>query len=574
MIIRTKIKITAIILFSLISAIYYKLPATQISDSYYSMLLAESVIKNQEIDLEKYINLKEKKENLDFFYQIEHKNNKSYYYFPHGSSYLSIPFVYVLNKIGFNTIQKNKYLAEEEIKIQRILSAGITAGTVTIIYLIFTVFLSNRVSLCLTFIFAFSTPLVSSLSRGLWSHTWLALLLITSILIVLRNIKNDTQPNPYILATLASWMYFVRPTSSISIIAISILCLIYYKNILFKYLATGFIWLLIFVVYSYYNFETFLPSYYSASRLSSEHLPTAIIGNLLSPSRGLLVYSCFLIPILYLYIKNKKHYKYWFFSLLAFIVMISHLLVISSFPHWWGGHSYGPRFMSDITPWVVAISAITFYEAKYIKKTTIAILILTSIISLFINSWGAYNPESINWNKIPNNIDSDPKRLWDWKYPPFLTGIRQPPVINKLPTIENKKTNIPFNNNKADAFIIDGWSHGESDFRWTVGNISRFGFNLEKIHPILISIKFKPFIELSKNKQKITFYINDNFIDEYRLKSPDIQHITLNVSKEYLVKRNIITIESLDAVSPKSLNVSEDERILGIAIYHVDIEKL
>lgn len=77
MIIRIKIKITAIILFSLISAIYYKLPATQISDSYYSMLLAESVIKNQEIDLEKYINLKEKKENLDFFTKLSIKTIKA-----------------------------------------------------------------------------------------------------------------------------------------------------------------------------------------------------------------------------------------------------------------------------------------------------------------------------------------------------------------------------------------------------------------------------------------------------------------------------------------------------------------
>lgn len=106
MIIHTRIKITAIILFSLISAIYYILPAAQISDSYYSMLLSESVIKNQEIDLEKYINLKERKNNLDFIYQIEHKNNKSHYYFPHGTSFLSTPFVYILNKLGINTIQK------------------------------------------------------------------------------------------------------------------------------------------------------------------------------------------------------------------------------------------------------------------------------------------------------------------------------------------------------------------------------------------------------------------------------------------------------------------------------------
>lgn len=102
----------------------------------------------------------------------------------------------------------------------------------------------------------------------------------------------------------------------------------------------------------------------------------------------------------------------------------------------------------------------------------------------------------------------------------------------------DKKINIPFNNDKADAFIIDGWSHGESYFRWTIGKISRFGFNLEKTHPILISIKLMPFIELSKNKQKVIFYINGEFFEEYIFKSPDIQNIILNALQKHLAKKH------------------------------------
>lgn len=101
----------------------------------------------------------------------------------------------------------------------------------------------------------------------------------------------------------------------------------------------------------------------------------------------------------------------------------------------------------------------------------------------------------------------------------------------------DKKINIPFNNDKADAFIIDGWSHDESDSRWTIGNISRFGFNLEKTHPILISIKLMSFIELSKNKLRVIFYINGEFLEEYIFKSPDIQNIILNVPQKHLAKK-------------------------------------
>src|SRR5699024_3649271 len=157
-----------------------------------------------------------------------------------------------------------------ERKIQKILSTGLTAATVVIIFLTLRIFSSHTTSLLLTFIFAFATPLVSTWSRGLWAHTWLVLLLSIVVLIILRNIQNKSLPNPYILATLASWMYFVRPTSSISIIAISIICLFYFKGIALKYCLSGAIWLLAFIAYSHYNFETLLPSYYLASRLGNE----------------------------------------------------------------------------------------------------------------------------------------------------------------------------------------------------------------------------------------------------------------------------------------------------------------
>jgi len=567
-----KKRITAILLFLVISITYYSLPTTQTTDSLYSILLTETIIKDKKIDIGEHFDTTSNSE-IEIPYQIEKINNKENYYFPHGSSFLSAPFVYIINKSGLRSIQDDSYSIDNEIKIQKILSAGLTAATVAVIFLIFKIFLGNTTSLLITTIFAFATPLASTLSRGLWAHTWLALLLSISIFIILRNIHRKSLPNPYILATLMSWMYFVRPISSISIIAISILCLIYFKKIIFKYCATGFLWLLAFTAYSYYNFNLLQPSYYFASRLGTENFFSALVGNLFSPSRGLLIYSCFLLPLLYLAIKNKRIEQYKRVLIIAFFTITSHLIVISSFPHWWGGYSYGPRLMSDMIPWLVVISALSIYNRKELKPSIIITLLTTSILSLLINTWAAYSQKTIEWNGIPDNIDSNPARLWDWKKPQFLAGIQQSPITISFPIIKNDKTIILLNSIAADAFLIDGWSYAESRSRWTEAKTARIGFGLETIQPISISLEFEPFIELDKNTQSIVFYINGERLEEYSFKSPGLEKITLEISDEYLKNQNIITIEIPEATSPASLGISEDKRLLGMAVYQIEINK-
>ena len=567
-----KTRITAVLLFLVISITYYNLPTTQTTDSLYSILLTETIINDKKIDLGEHFDTTSNSE-IEIPYQIEKINNKENYYFPHGSSFLSAPFVYIINKSGLRSIQDDSYSIDNEIKIQKILSTGLTAATVAIIFLTFRIFSNHTISLLLTIIFAFATPLVSTLSRGLWAHTWLVLLLSIVVFIVLRNIQKKSLPNPYILATLASWMYFVRPTSSISIIAISIICLFYFKKIVLKYCLSGAMWLLVFIAYSHYNFETLLPSYYLASRLGNEQFLIAIFGNLFSPSRGLFIYSSFIIPVLYLATKQIDINKYNTFIAVSLATLFFHLIVISSFPHWWGGHSYGPRFMSDILPWIVAITALSIYSAKEINKYILSIFILTSALSIFLNTWGAYNPKTAEWNITPTNIDSDTKRLWSWKHSAFLVGITQPAIDKNFITIKNGINHIAFKEKQEDAFIIDGWSLSEKNFRWTDAKNSRIGFNINEISPISISIKFEPFIASKKSIQIVKFYINNKYFAEHKFNSPGIKNIRLEIPERYLKKKNIITIKTPNATSPASYNISEDKRILGIAVYNIDLEK-
>lgn len=229
--------------------------------------------------------------------------------------------------------------------------------------------------------------------------------------------------------------------------------------------------------------------------------------------------------------------------------------------------------MSDMIPWLVLISALSIYNREKLNPSIIMILLTTSILSLLINTWGAYNQKTTEWNETPNTIDSNPARLWDWKNPQFLAGIQQPPIVTSFPIIKNNKTTIFLNSIEADAFLIDGWGYAENRSRWTETKTARIGFSLETIQPISISLEFEPFIVLGKNTQNFIFYINGERLEEYTFKSPELENINLEISEKYLKNQNIITIEIPEATSPAVLGISEDKRLLGMSVYLIEINK-
>jgi hypothetical protein len=91
---------------------------------------------------------------------------------------------------------------------------------------------------------------------------------------------------------------------------------------------------------------------------------------------------------------------------------------------WWAGHSFGPRFMTDIVPFLVFFLAFNFRLSNTIgvwAQTAISICILVlALISVTIHARGAFRYSTWAWYYIPQNIDENPRRAWDWRDPQFL----------------------------------------------------------------------------------------------------------------------------------------------------------
>ena len=179
-------------------------------------------------------------------------------------------------------------------------------------------------------------------------------------------------------------------------------------------------------------FGQVLPSYYLPERLSGgATVGTALLGNLLSPGRGLFVFSPILlvaIPGFIISLRDRAdHRLHTAFGL----IIILHWLSISRFPHWWGGFSFGPRLMSDILPFMTyfigfAIRDIIDCKARIPRQIGTATVVILALASVAINAQGALSWAPSMWSVVPTSIDENPQRLSDWSDLQFTRAFSRP----------------------------------------------------------------------------------------------------------------------------------------------------
>lgn len=420
-------------------AVFLASPVHPLGDSRYSILVSQSLIDHRTFSLDHYFlsdsaqtpeeafrKLRNLRSRLP--YQLKVINNHIYYNYPPGSSILSLPFVAFAGLFGVSPLKANgEYYMRGERLIQFVLAGLLMAFLTWIFYSTALLLLPERWSAATALGAALGTQVWSTASRTLTSHTWGILLLGIVIRMLLDAQQHRKRINPYWLATLLSWMYFVRPTFSLAIIAISIYMLVIHSTSFIKYILVGLAWFACFLIYSLHHFDQFLPRYYSGHFMTFDSFWNAMAANLISPSRGLFVFVPVLFFIAYLLIRHFRYVKYPGLVALSLPVVAGHLIVISGSAYWWGGNCYGPRLATDLVPWFVLLAILGIDAGLTCRREFPQVArrmgMLLLLVSLLIHSHGAFSTTTLAWNAVPERIDANPNRVWDWKRPQFLAGL-------------------------------------------------------------------------------------------------------------------------------------------------------
>jgi len=421
----------ALLLFLLVFGVYATSPVTQSTDSRYTIHLVKSIITEHNLNLDEYSQLIPSDD-----YRTEWVNEHRYPWHPIGTAVLTVPIMYVCNVVDPRCLGDVEAIyASAELY----LASFFAALVVVMIYFIGRFSLGAAKSVVLALVFAFATSLWSVASRALHQHAPSMFLLCAALLILLA-----ARRRPWLVQFAGiplAFSYFVRPTNSISIALLTLYVFLEYRRYILGYLLGAALVTAPFLWVNLQIYGSLQSPYFAPDRVgATQRLLEALAGNLISPSRGLLIYS----PVLLLSIvgvalkaRNTGLNK---LDLALLLAIALHWAAVSSHILWWGGWCYGPRFFADMLPYLA------FFLIPVVDRATnsttgplpLAFGVLLAV-SMFTHYRGATDPATFEWNSVPTNVDFQPSRVWDWRDPQFLRGLAwydrvMPPEISVSPS--------------------------------------------------------------------------------------------------------------------------------------------
>jgi hypothetical protein len=337
--------------------------------------------------------------------------------------------------------------------------------------------------------------------------------------------------------------------------------------------------MLLLLVYSWHNFGHLLPNYYQASRLGFQTFWEALAGNLISPSRGLLIYVPVLFLVAFLLLRYRKVIVKRRLAFCGAIVAAVHLFTISGFEHWWAGHSYGPRYWTSLVPWFVllAVFALRALQTDSVRgaawKTETASVVLLALLGVLIHARGALAEETRLWNARPYDIDLRAGRLWNWTYPQFLAGLVRPPLPAEAYASLPLNQRIDLSSETASSFLWYGWSEPESEIRWSDGKEAAIVFGLDNSSDLKLVMRATPFIVAGKlQTQRLILKLNGKEIHSLTLNQVSPVELVIPLSAGQLKRENVLLFNLPDAESPLKFRLSTDRRLLGIAVQWIEFQ--
>jgi len=310
--------------------------------------------------------------------------------------------------------------------VEVIIASLIVAMASVVMYLVARQFLALPHSVLLALVFAFCTPAWSTASRALWQHGP-SILLLSLAMFFLGKGPEDRRCVALLAAALAL-AFYIRPTNVVAIAALSIFVLVHHRKQALPYVLGMVPVALGFTAYNLSAYGSLLAPYSFVRRAAGGGLalhsafPEALAGHLISPSRGLFIYTpLFVLAIAGMFLAPPSETARRLRPFLV-AILIGHWLLISSFELWSGGHCYGPRYFSDMTPIFVWFLIPILLRAR--KRIVAASFTVLAAVSFFMHYEGATQWSCMLWNVEPVEIGSRPSRIWDWRDPQFLRGVR------------------------------------------------------------------------------------------------------------------------------------------------------
>ena len=325
--------------------------------------------------------------------------------YPVGAALLALPF-YLLPVLS--GLDPQSPFVEE---LEKLSAATIVAASAVMVYLTLRrLTLSWAVGAFITAIYAFGTSSWSVSSQALWQHGPSQLSLAAMLYCLVRTSEGGWWLTAAGFCAAATVVF--RPPDAVIILPFVVYVLVRHRSGVVTFLLGG---VPVVAFQAWYNLTVFGNAVHSQFPLPgigvrewSGHFTAGFFGILLSPGRGLLLYSPIWLMAL---VRGALSWRKGENGLLraATVGVVLSILLYSKWYWWWGGYTYGPRVLADLSPLLALMLSQLGLDLLRSRELAVVAVVLGAW-SIGAHAIGAFGDVE-SWNSAVE-VSRFPDRVW------------------------------------------------------------------------------------------------------------------------------------------------------------------
>ncbi|MEW5721113.1 MAG: hypothetical protein AB1817_20980, partial [Chloroflexota bacterium] len=320
-----------------------------------SSFLPLVLLESGDFTLEKYHEFFTKNWRSPYF--VAEVNGRLVSRYPIAPAILALPFYGVPLGTGwlFNPGRERLVFPWSVFYPAKFAAALMTALAVVMFFFCARELADARTSAVITLAFGFGTSVWSTASQALWQQTPSLLFQLIGIWFLLRGRRKGA-------AAVAPGAFFfsaatvARANNGLAALLFTLYVLIEHRAAIWRWIAWAIPPAALAMFYNaLYNGSPFVFGYQEGFTQTMAWLRVdGIVGLFLSPSRGLFVFSPFLVLAIYgAWLARREAARLFYFC--AAIICVLSAYILSMFQNWDGGWSYGPRLLVDALPYLALL---------------------------------------------------------------------------------------------------------------------------------------------------------------------------------------------------------------------------
>jgi hypothetical protein len=414
----------AVALFCASMLVYLIAQAPPSGDTLATRYLPMSILRDGSFDLDK----------LAFLYRdavpysIEQVRGHYVAVFPVAAALLALP-VYLPSALG-GVDPASPFL----FALERLAGASLIALSAAILLLALRRLTTRGLAFVISLAYAFGSASLSTSSQGLWGHTAGQFAIAVGLYALVRAREEPRWVAPAGFAL--SFAIISRPTNALLAVALAAYVLLRHRRQVVGFALAGLPPILFQLWYNAIYFGDPWRTQYKLLDPFHWSTPTGfgLAATLLSPGRGLFVYSpIFLLSFLGGAIAWGRGGDALVRAL--GVGVVATIFLYARWVVWWGGHSYGPRLLADISaPLAVMLCPLRDRLASPGLRGAFIAFLTWSVLA---HAAGVFWQDG-RWNGWPN-VDRSPSRVWSWTDNPLTNSLtdvsgRAAALVGLLPT--------------------------------------------------------------------------------------------------------------------------------------------